>query len=263
INKGNSGGPAFDTNGNVIGVNTAIFSPSGGSVGIGFDIPADVAASITRQLIVDGKVTRGYLGAQVQDVTPEIADSLGIHGRKGALVAELTPGGPSERAGLQPGDVVLKMDGADIDSASDLTRRVAMAHGGDNVRLEIRRDGKVRQVDVRSGIRPTEASLTTGGAPQPGADTPSDYEKVLGMRLQPKPGGGLAIASVAGDSDAGEKGLHRGDVILRAGEARTNAPADLQAAVAAAKHEGRKSILLMISRNGGTLFVPLKVDAQG
>jgi serine protease Do len=260
INRGNSGGPTFDVAGRVVGVNSAIFSPSGGSVGIGFDIPADVAASITRQLIADGKVTRGYLGAQVQDVTPEIADSLGMHGAKGALVAELTPGGPSEQAGLQPGDLILKIDGAAIDSASDLTRRVALAHAGEKVRLEIRRDGKVREIDVRSGIRPTEASLTRGLAPDRGAsEAPADAARILGMRLQPKAGGGVAIGSVAGDSDAAAKGLHRGDVILRAGELRTNAPSDVQAALAAAKRDGRKDILLMISRNGGTLFVPLKV----
>ncbi|HEX4181514.1 MAG TPA: Do family serine endopeptidase [Caulobacteraceae bacterium] len=260
INRGNSGGPTFDVEGRVVGVNSAIFSPSGGSVGIGFDIPADVAAQITRQLIADGKVTRGYLGAQVQDVTPEIADSLGIPGRKGALVAELTPGGPSERAGLQQGDVILKIDGADVASAADLTRRVALAHAGENVQLEIRRDGRVREVDVRSGVRPTEASLNRNPEPEQGdSDTAADARKVLGMQLEPKAGGGVAIASVAGDSDAGEKGLHQGDVILRAGETRTNAPADVEAAVSAAKREGRSSVLLMVARGGGTIFVPLKV----
>ena len=262
INRGNSGGPTFDVEGRVVGVNSAIFSPSGGSVGIGFDIPADVAASITHQLIADGKVTRGYLGAQVQDVTPEIADSLGLHGGKGALVAELTPGGPAEQAGVQPGDLVLKIDGAEVSSASDLTRRVALARAGDKVKLEVRRDGKVREIDVRSGIRPTEVSLNRNAAPNHGdGDVQSDARKVLGMRLEPKAGGGVAIASVAGDSDAGEKGLRRGDVIVRAGEARTNSPADVEAALAEAKRDGRKSVLLMISRGGGTLFVPLKVES--
>ncbi|HWE47583.1 MAG TPA: Do family serine endopeptidase, partial [Caulobacteraceae bacterium] len=258
INRGNSGGPTFDVEGRVVGVNSAIFSPSGGSVGIGFDIPADVAASITRQLIAGGKVTRGYLGAQVQDVTPEIADSLGLHGGKGALIAELTPGAPAEQAGLQPGDLVLKIDGADVTSASDLTRRVALAHAGEKVKLEIRRDGKVREIDVRSGVRPTEVSLNRGAAPNQGqGDVQSDARKVLGMRLEPKPGGGVAIASVAGDSDAGEKGLRRGDVIVRLGEARTNTPADVEAALAEAKRDGRKSVLAMITRGAGTLFVPL------
>jgi serine protease Do len=261
INRGNSGGPTFDVEGRVVGVNSAIFTPSGGSVGIGFDIPADVAAQITRQLIADGKVTRGYLGAQVQDVTPEIADSLGLHGGKGALVAELTPGGPSEHAGLQPGDLILKMNGEAVDSASDLTRRVALAHAGENIQLEIRRDGRVREVDVRSGVRPMEASLTSKIAPGGGdANTQSDVRRVLGMRLEAKPGGGVVIAGVNGESDAGEKGLRRGDVILRAGDAKTNAPQDVASAVDEAKRDGRSSVLLMIGRGGGQLFVPLKIE---
>jgi len=261
INRGNSGGPTFDVEGRVVGVNSAIFSPSGGSVGIGFDIPADVAASITHQLIADGKVTRGYLGAQVQDVTPEIADSLGIPGRKGALVAELTPGGPSERAGLQAGDLILKINGAEIASAADLTRQVALAHAGENVQLEIRRDGRVRDIDVRSGVRPTEASLTRSVTPgRGGGDAQSDARRILGMRLEPKAGGGVVIGAIAADSDAGEKGLRSGDVIVRAGEVRTNAPGDVEGAVAAARRDGRKSVLLMVSRSGGTLFVPLRVD---
>jgi len=260
INRGNSGGPTFDVEGRVVGVNSAIFSPSGGSVGIGFDIPADVAASITHQLIADGKVTRGYLGAQVQDVTPEIADSLGMPGGKGALVAELTPGGPSERAGLQPGDLILKINGAEVTSAADLTRQVALAHAGENVQLEIRRDGRVREIEVRSGVRPTEASLTRSLTPGRGSgDAQSDARRVLGMGLEPKAGGGVVIGSVTGDSDAGQKGLHRGDVIVRAGEARVNAPGDVATAVAAARRDGRTSILLMINRGGGTLFVPVKV----
>ena len=261
INRGNSGGPTFDVEGRVVGVNSAIFSPSGGSVGIGFDIPADVAASITRQLIAGGKVTRGYLGATVQDVTPEIADSLGVPGRKGALVAELTPGGPSEQAGLRPGDLILKMDGSDVTSSSDLTRRVALAHAGENLKLEIRRDGQVRQIDVRSGVRPTEASLSRNvGQDQGRPDAAADARRVLGMRLLPNEGGGVAIGAIAANSDAGEKGLRRGDVIVRAGAIKTNAPADVEGAVAKARRDGHKSVLLMISRGGGTIFVPIKLD---
>jgi serine protease Do len=158
--------------------------------------------------------------------------------------------------------VVLKIDAADVDSASDLTRRVALAHAAEKVQLEIRCDGRVRQIDVRSGVRPTEASLTRSVAPdRVEADTQADARKVLGMRLEPKPGGGgVTIGAVADNSDAGEKGLRGGDVILRAGDAKTNAPADVVAAVAAARREGRKSVLLMINRGGGTIFVPLKVD---
>jgi serine protease Do len=129
------------------------------------------------------------------------------------------------------------------------------------VRLEVRRDGKVREVDVRSGIRPTEASLTRSLSPERAQpDAPAEAARILGMRLEPKAGGGVTIGGVSSESDAAAKGLHRGDVIVRAGGVRTNAPGDVQAALAAAKRDGRKDILLMISRAGGTLFVPLKVD---
>jgi serine protease Do len=261
INRGNSGGPTFDMSGRVVGVNTAIFSPSGGSVGIGFDIPADVAASITRQLISGGKVVRGYIGATIQDVTPEIADSLGLDGKKGALVADLTPGGPSATAGLRPGDVVLKIEGHDVSSASDLTRQVGQVHAGDVIHLQVRRDGHDQQVDVRSGVRPPEATLAKGdfrGGPGGGAE--QDIPRVLGMRVQPRAEGGLSIAGVSGSSDAGQKGLRQGDVILRAGDHKTDSVADLSSAVAEARKAGHQNVLVMINRDGRNLFVPLKVE---
>jgi serine protease Do len=163
INRGNSGGPTFDVNGRVVGVNSAIYSPTGGSVGIGFDIPAEVAASVSRQLIADGKVTRGYIGASVQGLTPEIAQSLGVEQGKGALVASLTPGGPSERAGLRTGDLILKVDGRDVASASDLTRRVGLVRPGAEIRLQVRRDGRVQDLVIRSGERPAEEVVSRQG----------------------------------------------------------------------------------------------------
>ena len=259
INRGNSGGPTFDLAGRVVGVNTAIFSPSGGSVGIGFDIPADVAAQVTHQLMAGGKVVRGYIGATVQDVTPEISESLGLAGRKGALVADLTPGGPSESAGLKPGDVVLAVNGHDVNSASELTRQVALAHAGDFVHMQVRRDGKVQQVDVKSGTRPSQAILAKNELPsgQPGVQ--QEIPRVLGMRLQPRAEGGLKIQGIAGDSDASDKGLRSGDVILKAGDRRTNAVGDLAAAVTEARQAGRENVLLMVSHSGRNVFVPIKV----
>jgi serine protease Do len=262
INRGNSGGPTFDLYGRVVGVNTAIFSPSGGSVGIGFDIPADVAAQVTRQLISNGKIVRGYIGAQIQNVTPEIADSLGISGSKGALVAEITPGGPSEKAGLKPGDVVLKINGRGVDSSTDLTRQVALVRPGEDIRLEVRRDGQVRQVTIHSGTRPAQdqlASNDTPGGPGGGPDQNAAVARVLGMRLAPNPSGGVTIQGVRGDSDAGQKGLQAGDVILRAGERSIATPQDLSTAVAEAKKDGRSSVLLMLQRGGRRTFIPLKV----
>jgi serine protease Do len=263
INRGNSGGPTFDVYGRVVGVNTAIVSPTGGSVGIGFDIPADVAQSISKQLIATGKVTRGYIGAMIQDVTPEIADSLGLPSHKGALVADVTPGGPSAAAGLKSGDLVLEVQGHEVTSASDLTRQVALAKAGDDLHLKVRRDGGVRDVVVRSGLRPSEDQLASNDlrgkgaeAAQPGAN------KVLGMRLSANPGGGVTIDGVASDSDAGDKGLQRGDVIVRAGDRQCDTPDEVSSAVAAAKHEGRKSVLLLVRREGRRLFVPVELASE-
>jgi serine protease Do len=257
INRGNSGGPTFDIEGRVVGVNSAIFSPSGGSVGIGFDIPADVAANVSKQLIAHGKIVRGYIGAQIQDVTADIAASLGMSGHKGALVAEIMDGGPAQKAGLKAGDVVLDVNGRDVTSASDLTRQVALAAPGQEIRLKIRRAGAVESLLVQSGIRPSEAELADNG-PVEGNSAPT----VLGMQLLPDPSGGLKIEGVRDGSDAGEKGLQAGDVIRKAGERPLVSVSDLSATVAAAKQAGRKDVLLLVARNGHQLFVPVQVDKQ-
>jgi serine protease Do len=252
INRGNSGGPTFDIAGRVVGVNTAIFSPSGGSVGIGFDIPADVAASVSKQLIAHGKITRGYIGAEIQDVTAEIADSIGLREHEGALVSDVTNGGPAQKAGLKAGDVVLAINGHDITSASDLTRQVALASPGQDIQVKIRRDGAIRVLSVQSGLRPSEEELADN-SPTKSEDGP----RVLGMQLEPAPSGGLKIEGVRGGSDARAKGLQAGDVIRRAGDKTIASVADLSATVAAAEKAGRKDVLLLIARDGHQLFVPL------
>ncbi|MDR3511547.1 MAG: Do family serine endopeptidase [Caulobacteraceae bacterium] len=263
INRGNSGGPTFDVYGRVVGVNTAIFSPSGGSVGIGFDIPADIAQSISQQLIASGKVTRGYIGATIQDVTPEIAESMGVSAHQGALVADVTPDGPSATAGLKSGDLILQVDDHAITSASDLTRQVALARQGEALRLKVRRDGAIREIAVRSGVRPSETMLARNDAGGGGGGA-DDEGKILGMRLAANPEGGVTIEGVSSDSDASDKGLQRGDVIVRAGDQKTDSPADLSAAVAAARHDGRKAVLLLVKHGGRRLFVPLEVtEADG
>ncbi len=258
INSGNSGGPTFDLSGRVVGVNTAIFSPSGGSVGIGFDIPADVAAQVSHQLIASGKVSRGYIGATVQDVTPDIAESLGVS-KGGALIAEVNPGGPSDAAGLRAGDLILKVDGQPVTNAADLTRQVSRFHSGDSIRLEIRREGQTRQIAVRSGLRPPEAALAANDSngSEPGAEGAS-----LGLRLAPDPQGrGVRVAGVENGSDAADKGIRAGDIIMRVGQTPARSPADLAHAVDQARHEGRHQVLVLVARGGQHTFVPLEVGA--
>ncbi|RAK65459.1 Do family serine endopeptidase [Phenylobacterium kunshanense] len=276
INRGNSGGPTFDIYGRVIGVNTAIFSPSGGSVGIGFAIPAEVAETVTRQLIAGGRVERGYIGATIQNFTAEMAEAQGLGDQKGAIVSDISPGGPSSRAGVQVGDIVVAVNGVSVKSSSDLTRQVARVRSGDVLKLDVIREGKKRVIEVRSGVRPSERELAAndnsdGAATPPGA-APGARAPVLGMSLAPLDEAtrnrlnlpadvrGAVVESVEQGSDAGSKGLRRGDIITRANDRAVGAPADLAAAVDAAKKAGRTSVLVGILRNGRTAFLPLKIS---
>jgi serine protease Do len=277
INRGNSGGPTFDIYGRVIGVNTAIFSPSGGSVGIGFAIPADVAQSVTNQLIRGGRIERGYIGASIQNFTREMAEAQGMGEQRGAIVGDLVQGGPSQRAGLMVGDVVVAINGQGVKSSSDLTRRVAQARPGDALRLDVIRDGRRRTIEVRSGTRPSERELavndnTPGGA-TPGRPAPAaPAAPVIGLALAPLDEAtrrqlnvpaevrGALVTSVDQASDAAEKGLRRGDLITRAGDRAITSSADLAAVVDAAKRTNRTSVLVGVYRNGRTSFLPLKVS---
>lgn len=279
INRGNSGGPTFDVYGRVIGVNTAIFSPSGGSVGIGFAIPSEVAETVTKQLISGGKIERGYIGATIQNFTAEMAEAQGLDKQRGAIVADISAGGPSQRAGLLVGDVVTAVNGVAVKSSSDLTRQVARVRAGENLRLDVIRDGKRRTVDVRSGVRPSERELASndntgagpGGRPAPGAG-PAARAPVLGMSLGPldEPTRnrlnlpaevrGALVENVDQSSDAGTKGLRRGDVITLVNGRAVVAPTDFAAVVDAAKKAGRSSVLIGVYRNGRTAFLPIKVS---
>ena len=253
INRGNSGGPTFDVYGRVIGVNTAIFSPSGGSVGIGFAIPADVADNITKQLIAGGKITRGYIGASIQNYTAEMAEAQGVPGQKGAIVADLVPGGPSQRAGLTKGDVVISVNGVNVRTSAELTREVAKAHAGDTLKLQILRDGKPKSVDVKSGVRPSEQQLAANDNRSGGASGGEEgggavvRPQVLGLslaplddtarrRISPEAGvRGLVIASVDQSSDAAQKGVRKDDILVRAGDRDVTVAGDVTAVVDAPK----------------------------
>ena len=278
INRGNSGGPTFDVYGRVIGVNTAIFSPSGGSVGIGFAIPADVADNITKQLIAGGKITRGYIGASIQNYTSEMAEAQGTPGQKGAIVADLVAGGPSAKAGLAPGDVVVAVNGVGVRTSSELTREVAKAHAGDSLHLSVLRDGKKREFEVHSGVRPSEQQLASndnrGGSANGSGDgvATANRQVVLGLALAPlddvsrrRIGAtatvkGMVVAGVERSSDAGQKGIQKDDIVIRAGDREVTSAADFAAVVDAAKKAGRQSVLVGIYRSGRTIFLPVKVS---
>ncbi|MGA2952580.1 MAG: Do family serine endopeptidase [Caulobacteraceae bacterium] len=280
INRGNSGGPTFDTFGRVIGVNTAIFSPSGGSVGIGFDIPADVASQVTKQLISSGKIQRGYIGATIQPLSTEMAESFGLAGRTGAVVADVVPNGPAEKAGVLSGDVVVGVNGHPIASYTEMTREVAKVPAGEIAKLDVIRGGKERFIDVRTALRPSEAQLAqNGGLPgddedsgQGAAAKPTPGAAILGMELAPlgrdqrqefnlaQNAHGVVVQGVKNSSDASDKGMQRGDVIVRAGDRDVASTGDVAAAVDIWKKAGRKEIPLAVSRGGRIVFLPLKID---
>ena len=280
INRGNSGGPTFDTFGRVIGVNTAIFSPSGGSVGIGFDIPADVASQVTKQLISSGKIQRGYIGATIQPLSTEMAESFGLAGRTGAVVADVVPGGPAQKAGVVSGDVVVGVNGHPIASYTEMTREVAKVPAGDVARLDVIRDGKERFIDVRTALRPSEDQLAqNGGLPgddedggQGGAAKSAPGAAILGMELAPlgptqrqefnlaQNAHGVVVQGVKSTSDASDKGVQRGDVIVRAGDRDVASTGDVAAAVDTWRKAGRKEIPLAVNRGGRIVFLPLKIE---
>lgn len=280
INRGNSGGPTFDVYGRVIGVNSAIFSPTGGSVGIGFAIPADTANAITKQLISGGKVVRGYIGAQIQNFTPEMAEAIGLGNLKAAVVKAVTPGGPAAKAGLMVDDIVLSVNGVKVESSTALTREVGRGMAGQNLRLEILRDGRTRFIDIRSGVRPSKEELASSlraseseTPPQKGPVAPSAARvQVLGMGLTPLDAAarrrynlgpevqGVLIETLRADSDAAERGLAAGNVITSVNLKAVKTPADVVAAVEAARKAGRPTILLSVYFNGQLASVPIKVN---
>jgi len=282
INRGNSGGPTFDIYGRVIGVNSAIFSPTGGSVGIGFAIPADVADGITKQLIANGKVVRGYIGAQIQNFTPEMSQALGLGSLKAAVVKAVTPGGPAAKAGLMIDDIVLSVNGVKVESSTALTREVGRGAAGSLLRLEVLRDGRNRIIEIRSGVRPSNEELASSlrpdsdggagnGGKSPNAPTVNRVQ-VLGMGLVPLDTAGrrrfgiaadvqgVLIDSLRADSDAAERGIAVGNVITSVNLKAVRTPADVAAAVEAAKKAGRPTILLSVLFKGQLASVPVKVN---
>jgi serine protease Do len=293
INRGNSGGPLFDMDGKVIGINTAIYSPSGGSIGIGFAIPAEMAVGVIDQLKEFGEVRRGWLGVRIQPVTDDIAQSIGLKESKGALIAGLIENSGVDNKEIKAGDVVIRYDGKPVERARDLPRLVAESAVGDEVEVVVVRDGEEKTVKVKLGRlveddKSTEEA-TEDQAPPPdmeegeeGEEVPNAPKKeqkeqagtsVLGMKLSEinddvrgefgiaEDVEGVAVLYVAPGSAAGEKRIETGDVIVDIGQVTVKSPADVKKRIDALRREGRKNALLMLaSRSGELRFVTIRID---
>ena len=254
INKGNSGGPAFNLAGKVVGVNTAIFSPSGGSVGIGFAIPATIAKQVISEIRDNGTVTRGWLGVQIQPVTKEIAESLGLDEAQGAIVADVTQGSPALSAGIKIGDTILEVNGETIEDPRDLARKVATLAPGESAAVTVYRDGKREKVSVAIGTMPGDQELA---ARPSNGDVPSDRTR-LGLELVPSEDGrGVQVASVMPNSPAAERGLRPGDVILEVGGIQVDDPGAVEAAVERAAGSGQKGVLMLVRSGERQRFVAM------
>ncbi len=259
INRGNSGGPTFNLKGEVVGVNTAIFSPSGGSVGIAFDIPASTVESLIPQLEKYGHVTRGWLGVQIQPVTKDIAESLGLKSDRGALVTEPQPDSPAAKAGLKSGDVITAVDNEPVKDARDLARKIAGIAPGTEITLAIDRDGKSENVAIKiDEMRQTVkvAALEKKSHTE---------EERLGLELAPardvegEGSKGVAIVGVEPGGKGANLGFAAGDVILKAGGKTVSSPSEFKVALDAAKSAGRKYALVLIKHDQNEIYVAVPV----
>ncbi len=262
VNKGNSGGPSFDVDGNVIGVNTAIFSPSGGSVGIAFDIPADTVKSVVAQLREKGSVTRGWIGVQIQPVTADIAESLGLQKAAGALVSEPQPNSPAAKAGIESGDVIVAVDGNAITDARELARRIGTMAPGTSVKLALMRQGQEKTVTLTLGTLPNEKAASNQETQHatPDADMPK-----LGLTLAPSNkdgtvGNGVVVTAVDPNGIAADHGFQVGDVILDVGGKTVANPADVRKQLSDARKDGKHALLFRVKSGEGTHFVALPLD---
>nr|WP_246480002.1 DegQ family serine endoprotease [Kaustia mangrovi] len=274
INRGNSGGPLFNMDGEVVGINTAIISPSGGSIGIGFAIPATTAARVIDQLRRYGEVRRGWLGVRVQTVTDDLAESFGLSEPRGALVADVTKGGPAEEAGIKPGDVIVEFDGKPVPEMRDLPRVVANTAIGKAVDVVVLRNGEEQTISVTLGDLDEGEKLIAGNSSDEGDDKDGAMpETLLGLELaQLTPEArqrygidesvdGVLIAAVNDDGPAADKGIEAGNVIVQVGQEPVSEPADVQRRVSALVKEGRRSILLLVAnRDGDMRFLAIQVE---
>ncbi len=276
INRGNSGGPDFNLNGQVIGINTAIYSPNGGSVGIGFAIPSDMAKPVIDQLRASGKVQRGWIGVQIQDVTPDIAKNLGLPSASGALVADVTKDGPAEKAGFKQGDVILSYNGRDIAKVRDLPIAVAQTTVGDKVEVKVwRKDASITLQPVIAAM-PSDQKMAKAETPSGGDNGKAQTAHAMGLKLAPLtpdlrrqagvPAGikGVIVTGVADDSPLADVGVEPGDVIVAITQQPVTAPQDAAAKLDAVSKQkgGNKTVLLLINRRGINQYVALSFSGN-
>ncbi|QFT31072.1 putative periplasmic serine endoprotease DegP-like precursor [Labrenzia sp. THAF82] len=276
INRGNSGGPLFDMQGNVVGINTAIISPSGGSIGIGFAIPAKTATRVIDQLREFGETRRGWLGVRIQEVTDEIAESLGMDEAMGALVAGVTEDGPASKAEIEPGDVIIKFDGSEVEAMRELPRMVAETAIGKDVEVVVLRKGEEVTISVTlerlEENDVTEASATTEEEQE---EKPVEKSEVLGMTLSELDDElreqfsieadvtGVVVTEVEAGSSAEEKRVQAGDVIKEVAQEPVETPADVEAEIEKLKEGGRRSALLLLANPSGDVrFVPVRIEDE-
>ncbi len=260
VNKGNSGGPSFDVDGNVIGVNTAIFSPSGGSVGIAFDIPAETVKTVVAQLRDKGSVTRGWIGVQIQTVTPDLADSLGLKKAAGALVSEPQTNSPAAKAGIESGDVITAVDGKSIADARELARKIGTMAPGSSIKLDLIRQGQEKTVNLTLGTLPSEHQAANHDNDRQGSDNAMPK---LGMTLAPSnqvsgsEGNGVVVTAIDPNGVAADHGFQVGDVILDVGGKTVANPSDIRKQLAEAHKAGKHALLFRVKSHEGTRFVAL------
>jgi len=266
VNRGNSGGPTFDVDGNVIGVNTAIYSPSGGNVGIAFAIPADSVKTVVAQLKDKGTVTRGWIGVQIQPVTAEIAESLGLKSQQGALVAEPQSGSPAAKAGIESGDVIVSVNGAAVKDARDLAKKIGAQVPGENVKLTVFRKGAEKTMTLTLGTLPNEREARATPRGQ-GSERSGNAVPQLGLSLAPAASvsgagsQGVAVTDVDTDGPAAERGFKAGDVILEVAGQAVSTPSDVRKALTEAKSAGKKAVLLRVKSGEATRFVALPIGS--
>jgi serine protease Do len=263
VNRGNSGGPTFDMDGSVIGVNTAIFSPSGGSVGIAFAIPAETVKSVVAQLRDKGTVTRGWIGVQIQPVTAEIADSMGLKNREGALVAEPQAGGPAAKAGIAAGDVITAVNGRYVKDARDLARQIGALAPGSSVKLTVVRNGADKTMTLTLGELPNPREARASLNPQEQRNTTQVPR--LGLTLAPSSeiagsgGDGVVVTEVEPNGVAADHGFKTGDVIIEVAGKKVGTPAEVREALQTAQKDGKRTVLMRVKSGDATKFVAVRL----